>query len=459
VLTKNNRLEFAMNNISPNDASSKSGLRLTYIIGTYPGLTTTFIDREIRMLRRWGVDLQVLAIRRPRSDTPLSRDQRDLQQGVLYLLPVAWLQLFLSHLYFVVLHPLTYLGTLLFLVTRSYPDQRTRAKSLLHFGEGIYAAYLLRKRPFQELHAHFVDRAATVAMVAGRLLGKPYSISIHAGPDIFVTPVLLREKVAEARHVVTCTLYNKARVEDVAGHDLSSKITYVHHGLELKDYDATPAAPRGGPPRILSVGQLTPRKGFVRLIQACRRLKDQGYAFSCHIVGRGPQYDELQDLIRRLQLHETVVLHGALPHEAVIEHYRQASIFVLACQRSPDGDMDGFPNVLAEAMAMEVPVISTAISAIPELLEDGQNGLMVPADDEDALVSAMARLLDDPSFRASLARQGKASVIERFDVEHNVRRFASTLWPEWFPSLSGEYNGSDLRLPTTTPVLVPQHDL
>jgi glycosyltransferase involved in cell wall biosynthesis len=296
-------------------------------------------------------------------------------------------------------------------------------------------------------------------MVAGHLLAKPYSASIHAGPDIFVTPVLLREKVARARHVVTCTLYNKARVETVAGHDLGSKITYVHHGLELAHYNSTSSTPPDTRPRILSVGQLAPRKGFVRLIQACRALKDRGYDFTCHIVGRGPQLQELQELIARLDLKDTVVLQGALPHEQVIEQYRQASIFVLACQKSPDGDMDGFPNVLGEAMAMGVPVISTDISAIPELLEDGTNGLMVPADDQEALVSAIARLFDDPALCAALARAGRQAVLERFDVERNVRRFASTLWPEWFSSETGEYNASDLRLPTVSTLVAAGRDL
>lgn len=406
-------------------------LSLTYVIGSYPGLTKTFIDREIQTLRRWGVELQVLAIRRPSAEMPLSRDQRELQKDITYLLPIAWATLILAHLYFLGRHPLRFFGTLAYLLTRPHPDVKTRILTALHFGEGVYTAYLLRERQFDELHAHFVDRAATIALVAGRLLGKPYSVSIHAGADIYVKPVLVREKLLAARHVATCTRYNKAYVESIVGHDLSHKISHIHHGLDLTKYQPVQRTTSGSP-LILSVGQLARRKGFAELIQACRCLKDRGYDFTCEIVGGGPQRVELERLIADLELAETVTLRGALSHEDVVEKYRCATLFVLACLKTVDGDRDGFPNVLAEAMAMQVPVISTDISAIPELLEDDVNGLMVLSEDVAALADAVARLLDDPALREELAIAGRRTVLERFDIERNVRRFANTLWPESF---------------------------
>lgn len=406
-------------------------LRLIYVIGTYPLLTTTFIDREIRMLRRWGVDLQVVAMRRPDADTPLSHEQRELQQGVIYLLPVAWPGLLLSHLYFAATRPRRFFQTLAFLLTRPHPGHTARLKTLLHFGEGVYAAYLLRGRQFHELHAHFVDRAATVALVAGRLLDRPYSLSIHAAADIFVSPVLLREKLAAARHAVTCTAYNKAHVEALVGRELGARLSRVYHGLDLGRY-APAGAQAQGEPLIVAVGQLTPRKGFAQLVMACRLLADRGYAISCRIVGRGPQRNELQALIADLGLEAQVQLCGALPHDAVIALYRRATVFVLPCVQARDGDIDGFPNVIAEAMAMGLPVVSTAVSAIPELLTDRVNGLLAPADDPAGLADRIALLLDSPALREELGRNGRQTVLEHFDVEGNVRRFALTLWPEWF---------------------------
>lgn len=144
---------------------------VVYVVGTYPLLTTTFIDREIKTLRAWGVNVHILAVRRPPLDPPLSRDQRDLQRDVQYLLPARWVDLILSHLYFLVRSPGPFARTFAYLITRPHPSLMSRAKTILHFGEGVYAAYLVRGLTFREIHAHFADRAATIALVASRLWG------------------------------------------------------------------------------------------------------------------------------------------------------------------------------------------------------------------------------------------------------------------------------------------------
>jgi glycosyltransferase involved in cell wall biosynthesis len=404
---------------------------LIYVLGTYPLLTTTFIDREIRTLRGWGVSVQVVAVRRPPADVPLSGDQQELQRDVRYLLPVRWVDLILSHLYFLLRCPRRLARTFAYLITRPHPSLWARVKTILHFGEGVYAAYLVRDLSFRELHAHFADRAATIALVASRLLGTPYSLSIHAARDIYVDPVLLREKVVQARHVVTCTAHNKSHVASIVGRDGGDAITHVRHGLDLSAFPIGKDC-SSGPPVILSVGQLKPRKGLAQLIRACAMLRDRGYRFRCKIVGRGPQYAQLETLIGGLALADTVDLCGALPHEDVVREYRQATVFVLPCIQTGEGDVDGIPNVLAEAMALQVPVVSTGLPAIRELVSDGVNGLLVPPSDEASLGDAIARLLDRPDLRTRLGEQGRRTVLDTFQLEPNVREFASTLWPEWF---------------------------
>jgi glycosyltransferase involved in cell wall biosynthesis len=401
------------------------------VIGTFPSLTTTFIDREVRALRRGGVDVQVVSMRRPPAELPLSAEQAACAEGVLYLFPMNRRRLLVAHLHFAARRPRRLLGALIYLMTRPHPDWRARMKTLAHFGEGVYATYLIRDHLFRELHAHFADRAATIALIMSRLLDKPYSLSIHAGADIYVRPVLLPEKILGARHVVTCTAYNRVYLERLLDCNLENRVSCIRHGLELEKYSPRP---RGLDelPMILAVGQLAERKGLADLVRACALLRDRGDRFICHIVGQGPQRPELEQLIAELGLEQCVLLCGPLPHEAVIDEYARAALFVLPCRQTKDGDIDGIPNVLPEAMAMGVPVVSTRLSAIPELIRDGENGVLVSPDDPLALADAMSALLAQPALREELGGNGRRTALEMFDLARNVGCFATTLWPDWF---------------------------
>jgi glycosyltransferase involved in cell wall biosynthesis len=444
--------------------SKENKLKLVYIIGTFPSLTTTFIDREVRHLRAWGVDLQVLSIRRPAADMLLSEEQRQLAQIVCYLLPVKWWSFIVGNMRFLLLRPLVYLGTLLYLLSRPHPDLKSRMMTIFHFAEGVYAAHLLRSRAdpsqvsFDQLHAHFADRAAIVALVVSRLLDVPYSLTAHAN-DIYVKPILLQTKIAEARFTTTCTGYNYEHLLQVAEavaetpggqrtsggqrtkvRELQQRIHLVYHGLDLARYQPVqhPASterhadaerlpdgersPVRQPPLLLSVGRLTEKKGFTYLIAACKELKEQGYEFECHIVGEGPLRADLEAQIARLDLEDTLILCGALPHKAVIDKYRQAILFVLPCIVAQDGDRDGIPNVLIEAMAMQIPVVSTDHSSIPELVQTSVTGLLVPPKDKQALAEALAHLLDDQSLCQEMGQRGRQKVLKDFDVDRNVRR-------------------------------------
>lgn len=393
------------------------GLKLVYVLGTYPVLTTTFIDREIRLLREAGADVTVVSIRRPAG--PLSPEQEVLRAGVRYLLPVRALEHLGEHLRLALVRPGAYVRTLLYLLTRPHPSPRARLWTLLHFAEGVRAAHLLRGLRFAHIHAHFIDRAAVIALVVSRLRGVPYSITAHAN-DIYVGPVLLREKLAGAKFVATCTEYNRAYLARFADGAADGKLRRIYHGLDVSRY--APARSGGGPvPLLVSVGQLKEKKGFSHLLRACAALKAEGRAFECLIIGEGPQRAALEAQIGALGLGEHVTLCGALPHDGVIDAYRRATLFVLAPVVSRDGDRDGIPNVILEAMAMALPVVSTAHSGIPEVIENGVNGLLVPPGDEAALARALARLLDAPDLRWALGENARRTVAERFDITQNVR--------------------------------------
>lgn len=393
-------------------------LRLTYVVGTYPEPTTTFIDREIEAVARAGAEVRVVSIRRP--VLRLSEHQRRLASRVRYVLPVRPAALVRSHLSMLWSRPSGYLGTLAYVLTRPHPSLRARVKTALHFGVAVHVARLVRDRGTTDhVHAHFVDRAALVALVVSRLLGIPYSATAHAN-DIYVHPVLLPEKTSGAKFVATCTRFNEAHLY-ATGAAPQGRVRCIYHGLDLHAF-APNGRPARGRPLLLSVGQLKEKKGFRHLLDACRVLADRGVPFECEIIGEGSQRSELEAAIHALGLEDRVALVGALPHEAVVRRYADATAFVLPCVTSPNGDRDGIPNVILEAMAMEVPVVSTRHSGIPEAVTDDVNGLLVPPGDAVALADALERLLGDEALRGRLGRSGRARVAEDFDIEVNARK-------------------------------------
>ena len=172
---------------------------------------------------------------------------------------------------------------------------------------------------------------------------------------------------------------------------------------------------------MLAVGQLREKKGFVHLLHACRQLADRGMPFRCEIIGEGPQRADLERAVQDLGLEQHVAFLGAQTHEEVIDAYRRAWLFVLPCVVGDDGDRDGIPNVILEAMAMGLPVVSTRHSGIPEVVEHEVTGLLVPPADATGLAEALAQVLEDRHAADRMGAQGRTVVIDRFDVEHNVR--------------------------------------
>lgn len=396
--------------------------RISYVIGTYPSLTTTFIDREIAGLVARGVDVAVVSVRRPTSI--LSPQQRELQGLVRYLLPPSWPRLALAVLRAMVTHPIAMLRLLAELLSRPHPEA-SRLRTVLHFVTGLYAAEVLRDRRGVHLHAHFVDRAATVAMVAARLLGSTYSVTAHAN-DIYVRPVLLREKIGRARFAVTCTEYNRRHLEETVGRAASEHLLRLYHGIDLGALQPREVSD-DGTPTLLSVGQLKEKKGLHHLIDAVALLAGEWPQLECEIVGEGPMRPDLERRIRAHGLQDRVRLLGALPHEEVVARYAAGPIFVLPCVVAADGDRDGIPNVILEAMAMRLPVISTPISGIPEVIQDDATGLLAPPADAQALAAAIDRALRNLDLRRRLGAAARELVVANFDQVQNVDRFLAAV--------------------------------
>lgn len=401
-------------------------MTVAYISQGFPSLTTTFVYREVLALQRLGLKVRPISTWRPKRES-LSNEALRLVDETFYIFPLRWPALLLAHMRYLLTRPARYLGALLRVTLLNRESLAHRLRSLGHFVYAVLAAEEVERCGAQHVHADFALNAATVAMIAAQLTGRPFSFAAHAA-DIFVNPVLLREKIAAARFVTPISHYNGERLMAVAGHPAAAhKMHVVHCGLDLSQFalDAERVPPAR--PLVLSVGRLVEKKGFRYLIEACHRLRARGYDFECAIVGGGPEEAALRALIDQFGLADRVQLTGALPQERVRELLRQATIFALPCVVGRDRDQDGIPVVLMEAMALKVPVISTRLSGIPELIRDGQNGLLVPPSDSAALADALARVLDHPTFAGTLAQAGRATIEREFNVDRSAAQLMALL--------------------------------
>jgi glycosyltransferase involved in cell wall biosynthesis len=336
---------------------------------------------------------------------------------------------------------------------------RPRGVYLKEFLQSVALADRLLDAPdVRHLHAHFAHGATTVAWLASSITGLPFSFTAHA-TDIYresLNPAgLLRRKLAAATFAVTCTESNRKYLQALAG---QTPVHCIYHGLNVDFSELLARAPKSPPPkggclRVLGVGRLVPKKGFDTLVEACGLLHRRGVHLQAVIVGetggegddtRGPidshgrqvpppgsdaakrqHADEIRCRIAALGLDQSVRLAGPMGQAELFQEYRRATVLCLPCRILEDGDRDGIPNVLVEAMACGLPVVTTNVSGIPELVCDGVNGLLVPPDNPQAVAEALLRVHCDRALASRLEQNAAATVRERFDGDALAQRLAS----------------------------------
>lgn len=406
---------------------SASGRALGVLVKTFPKISETFILAELLGLERAGFDLTIFSLQRP-TDAISQPAMSRLRARIIYLgdeAPTAARRLS-RHVAAALRSPFAWAS--------AWQDVALPSSGLSapDIDSALALADALRRHAVPHLHSHFIDRTGAIGQMGARFAGIGCSLSAHAKDIYLAHPDALRRRLARARFTTTCTEYNRAALAAVAPPGTS--LHRIYHGIDAARFQAMPALPAAAADRddrpvlrLLAVGRLRPKKGFATLLQACALLRDRGVAARCEIVGYGEQREQLEAMIRELQLEARVELRGKMSHRELIEVYRQADVFVAPCEIAADGDRDGIPNVLLEAMSMRLAVVSTPVSGIPEIVRDGFNGLLVPPSDAATLAAALEKLSADPALRYRLGREARRSVLEQFGEEANLQSLVCLL--------------------------------
>ncbi len=396
---------------------------IAFILKGYPRLSETFIAQEIHALEQHGLNLCIISLRHP-TDRKTHPVHEQIQAPICYLPEYLYREpLRVLRAWWHARRCLGYRSARKAWLRDLYRNRS--ANRIRRFGQALVLAAELPKQ-IKQLHAHFLHTPASVARYASLITGLPWSVSAHA-KDIWTSPDWEKaEKLAECRWLVTCTAVNQQHLTALASDP--QRVQLLYHGLDFSRFpapDQQHSLSDGSRPEqpviLLSVGRAVEKKGYDDLLIALQALPLQRHWRLLHIGG-GPLLKDLQQQAQTLGIAERLSWLGPQSQQTVLQHYRQADLFVLPCRIGADGDRDGLPNVLMEAQSQKLPCLSTQVSGIPELIVNQVTGLLIPPRDTAALSAALDRMITDPVLRARLGEAGYQRVRQHFSLEGGIQR-------------------------------------
>ncbi len=400
-------------------------MRIAYLVGRYPAVSHTFILREVQALRRLGVEVETISIHRARETDTLSEVDREEAGRTFSVLPPSWSRLIEAHLVAALTRPRGYLRALALAARLGRPGLRGALWALFYFAEAGLVWRHCRRLDIDHIHVHHLNQASDVAMLTIEIEGQranrrrwTWSFSIH-GPDEFFDVSLhrLREKAISASAVSCISDFARSQVMTVLDEDQWGKLWVIHNGIDPDWFTPPPARENGaGPLHVLYIGRMVPVKGQAVLLEAIDQLRRAGLDIQATMIGEGVRREALARVVRDRRLEHVVELPGAVGQDTLRHYYEKADIFALP------SFAEGIPGVLMEAMAMGLPVVSTRIAGIPELVDDGHSGFIVPPGRVDALANALHRLAADVKLRRIMGERGRAKVVAEFSIEPSARQ-------------------------------------
>jgi colanic acid/amylovoran biosynthesis glycosyltransferase len=420
----------AQNALSPTPARTP----VAVVLSRFPTVTETFILREFVEMELQGQPVRLVPM--IKETPPVIHDAAKPWTGRALYTKFLSPGILGANLQALLRNPFKYLGLLARLIAGTIARPKVLAATLALFPKSVFLAKQLEREGIRHLHVHWASHPATLALIISKFSNITYSITAHAH-DIQVFRNLLDWKIAEARFVRTCTEFNRRLLEELYPNETRGKMVVIHYGVDPDLYDDETKRARSGVlparQRILCVASHRPYKGLPFLIEACRILRDEGHVFDCNLVGTGPMRDELAQMIRDRNLDDCVHLLGAQPEAEVARLLKETTFFVLPSIIQKDGMMEGMPNALIEAMATGRAVISTTIAGIPELIDHGSTGLLVPPEDSVRLADAIRQMLVDPERTRRMGERGRERILQEFNIRDIVAQLVARIEPENAP--------------------------
>lgn len=410
-------LELTSSNTSP-----KLGKPIAYIMSRFPKLSETFILREMLELEKQGQPIVIFPLLRVQQPVCHAEVHR-LIPRVQYT-PFLSLAILSANFHYLRRSSRQYLKMLWSALRGNWGSVNLFMGAIGIFPKSAYLARLIEEQGIWHVHAHFATHPALAALIISELTGISFSFTAHAH-DIFVDTKMLGEKIRKARVVVTISTFNKQYLLRLCPETPADKIRVIHCGIESERYGKKRGCRKDNRFTILCVASLEPYKGIPYLVKACGLLKSRLSNYRCLIVGEGKERKRIERLIADLGLREVVILLGGQPQDKVAALLTDVDLFVLPSVVAADGQMEGIPVALMEVMASGLPVVSTRLSGIPELVQDGVTGLLVPPGDEQALAEAMALLYQRARLRQEMGHRGRERVSAEFDLTTNVAKLRS----------------------------------
>lgn len=394
---------------------------MAYLVSRYPAVSHTFILREVRHLRALGFEIHVASINSPdRDDTGLTAEERDEKSTTYYVKAHGAAGAGVAHLATLSSRPIAYFRGLLYALGLGGWDLKGLLYGLLYFIEAVMIGRWMKGKSLSHLHVHFATPASNVALIASRVFPITFSITVH-GPDEFydVSQYRLPQKITSASFICCIGAYARSQLMKLSPATEWSKFEISPLGVDSSAFAPRPFREKPEIFELICVGRLTPAKGQHILIAAIARLLEEGRNVRLRLVGDGPDRKSLEKMVDELRLRDHVIFEGAVNQDRIRSLYSQADLFVLA------SFAEGIPVVLMEAMAMEIPCVTTFITGIPELIRDGVDGVLIQPSDEIELARAIGRLADDALLRRGIGEQGRRRVREKYDLAQNTARLAS----------------------------------